>query len=282
MSKAVAADRPHFVAPSGACDSHCHVFGPDDRFPFVPGRDYYPPPAPKEAVFALHSALGLSRGVIVQGAEYGFDNSIVLDALAAAPDRYRGIAVMDPHAGDDDIERLHRGGMRGIRLSLVHGADRDPAALRRIAARIRPFGWHIEMHMEPEDVAVFADVIAGLPLAVVIDHMARIPPAGGVAHPAFPVLLDLLRHDNAWVKISGVERATPPPHLAVVPMAQALLAAAPDRVVWGSNYPHPKVDYRPDDAGLLGLVSLIAPNEADQKRLLVDNPARLYDFPAHR
>ena len=125
-----ATGRPAFQAPPGACDTHCHVFGPEERFPYEPGLDFYPAPAPREAVFALHAALGLSRGVIVQGAEYAYDNSVVLDAIAAAPDRYRGIAVMDPAASDAEIETLHRGGVRGVRISFVHGASRDLGALQ--------------------------------------------------------------------------------------------------------------------------------------------------------
>lgn len=278
MTRAVSENRPHFTAPEGACDTHCHVFGPDDRFPFALGHDYYPPPAPKETLFSLHSRLGLSRGVIVQGAEYAFDNSILLDALAAEPERYRGIAVMDPNSTDAEIDTLHRGGVRGIRVSLVHGADRDPAALRRIAARIAHWDWHLELHLEPGDIAEFAAVIASLAVPVVIDHMARIPAADGVNHPAFKALLALVQGDNGWVKISGFERNALPPHEAMLPMARALVAASPDRVVWGTNFPHPKLNYQPDDAVLLDLVPHFASDQAAQKRVLVDNPARLYGF----
>lgn len=278
MPASVSTRPPRFVAPPGACDSHCHVFGPEDRFPFEPGLSYYPPIASRETVFALHRALGLSRGVIVQGAEYAFDNSIVLDALAAARGNYRGIAVMDPNATDAEIRRLNDGGICGMRLSLVHGANRDPAALERIAGRIAPLGWHVELHLEPDDLAAYAPVLKALPVPVVIDHMARIAPDPGVAHPAFRALLQLLRNDKIWVKVSGIERVAPPPYEAVVPMARELLAAARDRIVWGTNFPHPKLNGTADDAGLLDVIPLFAPDAADQRRLLVDNPARLYGF----
>jgi 2-pyrone-4,6-dicarboxylate lactonase len=278
MPAAASPPKPHFVAPAGACDAHCHVFGPEQRFPYAPGQGYYPPPSPREALLALHAAMGLSRGVIVQGAEYAFDNGIVLDAIAAAPERYRGIAVLDPQASDAELERLHRGGVRGVRLSLLHGASGDPATWQRLATRIRPLGWHLELHLQPADIIRFSDAIAALPLPVVIDHIARIPAAGGISQPAFQALLELVRRDNGWVKISGLERITAPPYAAVVPLAKALLAAAPQRIVWGSDFPHPKLDYRPDDAALLDLIPLFAPDAADRQRLLVDNPARLYDF----
>ena len=270
--------KPRFVAPAGACDAHCHVFGPQHRFPYAPGQGYYPPPSTRETLLALHATLGLSRGVIVQGAEYGFDNSIVLDAIAAAPERYRGIAVMDPQASDAELERLHRGGVRGVRLSLLHGASGDPAAWQRLAQRVRPLGWHLELHLQPADIIRLSAAIAALPVAVVIDHIARVPAAAGLAQPAFQALLEVVRRDNGWVKISGLERITAPPYEAVIPLARALLAAAPARVVWGSDFPHPKLDYRPDDAALLDLIPLFAPDAADRQRLLVDNPARLYDF----
>jgi len=266
------------VVPPLACDSHCHVFGPEDRFPYKPGHDYYPPCTPREVLRDTHDALGLERGVIVQGAEYGYDNSVVLDAIAAAPTRYRGIAVMDPQASDTEIRRLHDGGMRGIRISLVHGAAGDAASLRRIAARIAPLGWHLEIHVEPSALADFAALIPTLPVPVVIDHMGGVSYADGVAQPAFQILLEIVQGRNGWVKISGIERRATPPYDLAVPLGRALIAAAPDRVVWGSNFPHPKIRELPDDAALLELVPRFTTDPTEQRRLLVDNPARLYEF----
>lgn len=267
-----------FAVPDGACDSHCHVFGPDSRFPVTPGMPYYPPSSPKEALFEMHDALGLSRGVIVQGATYGYDNAILLDAIAARPDRYRGIAVMDPQASDDEIARLDEGGVCGIRFSLLHGDSCQPDLWNDLARRIAPFGWHMEILLNPADLAEVGEVIRKLPVPVLLDHMARTSIAAGVTDPDFQTLLRLCGNENVWVKIANHEREAKPPYTDAVPMARALYEAAPDRVVWGSNFSHPNVRFQPVEAELLDLVPMFAGGEAGVRRVLVENPERLYGF----
>lgn len=274
---------PDFAAPPGACDAHCHVFGPAAKFPFAEGRSYTPPDAPYEAHVALQKTLGLSRAVIVQATCHGTDNRATLDAIARANGCYRGVAIVDESFTDRDFEALHAGGIRGVRFSFARHLSGPPdfGRVARVAERIRPLGWHLVLYLEAEDVVANAGTIAGFGMPVVIDHMGRVKAGNGVGQPEFQALLDLMKGEDFWVKICGAERISSagPPYHDAIPFAQALIAAAPDRVLWGTDWPHPNIEgVMPNDGDLMNLLALYAPDEAVRNRILVDNPARLYDF----
>ena len=272
--------KPAFRLPPGSCDAHCHVFGPADIFPYAAGRRYTPPGAPKAALAELHGRLGVSRAVVVQASCHGTDNRAMLDAIAVDPARLRGVAIVDEELADRDLAILHEGGVRGVRFNFVRhlGGAPDLAAFGRIIDRIKGLGWHVVLHLDAADIVPLAGLIARLPLPFVIDHMGRVDAAAGVEQPAFRALLEVARRDGCWIKVCGSERISPPPYVAALPFARALIAAAPERVLWGSDFPHPNLDHVVDEADLVDLVPLIAPDEAERQRLLVDNPARLYGF----
>jgi 2-pyrone-4,6-dicarboxylate lactonase len=273
--------RPRTRLPPGACDAHCHVFGPADRYPYAAERRYTPQDAPKEALAALHRRLGVERAVIVQASCHGTDNRAMLDAIAADPSRRRGVAIVDDTFAERDLEVLHQGGVRGVRFNFVRhlGGAPDIAVVRRVLERIESLGWHVVLHLDAADIAPLADLIAGLPVPFVIDHMGRVESAKGIEQSAFQALLDLARRDGCWIKVCGAERISPPPYAAALPFGRALIAESPDRVLWGSDFPHPNLDHVCDEADLVDLLPLFAPDAADRRRLLVDNPARLYGFP---
>ena len=276
---------PNFKAPPKACDSHCHVFGPSKIFPFAEGRSYTPPDSSFEAMQVLQKVLGIERAVIVQATCHGTDNTAALDAIARSKDRYRGVAIVDDTFSTNDFARLDEGGMRGIRFSFARhiGNAPDFGMVRRITEKVAPLGWHVVIYMEAPDIVDNADTLADLPLPVVIDHMGRVKTKDGVDQEAFQLLLGLLRDkDDFWVKICGAERISSvgAPFEDAVPFAQACIAVAPDRVLWGTDWPHPNIEgLMPNDGDLMNLLTLHAPNEADRNRILVDNPARLYGFP---
>jgi 2-pyrone-4,6-dicarboxylate lactonase len=277
--------RPRFRLPAGSCDAHCHVFGPAARFPYAPERSYTPPDAPSEALAALHRILGIERAVIVQASCHGTDNRATLDAIAASGGRYRGIAIVDQSFGDADYAALQAGGMRGVRFNFVKhlGGMPDLRIVHHVVDRIAPLGWHLVLHMDAADIAELAPLLRQLRLPFVIDHMGRVKATDGLAQAPFRALLDLVELDTCWVKLCGAERisAAGPPFADALPFARALLAAAPERVLWGTDWPHPNIaGAMPNDGDLVDLVPLIAPDEASQRRLLVDNPGRLYDFGA--
>ena len=271
-----------FALPPGACDAHCHVFGPADRFPFAPGRAYTPPDAGVEQLAALHERMGLSRAVLVQASCHGTDNSAMVDALERSGGRYAGVAMIDESCPDTELDRLHAAGGRGARFNFVaHLGGGDPDAFERTAYRVAPMGWHMVVHLDAGDIPAFADVLLKLPCPFIIDHMGRVPASAGLDQPPADALLRLLRDDRAWVKISGAERLTAggrPPYDDVVALARALIATAGDRVLWGTDWPHPNVRHMPDDGDLVDLLGAFAPDAAERNRILVDNPQRLYDF----
>ena len=274
---------PSFSLPAGSCDSHCHVFGPGAVFPYHPKRSYTPPDAPYEALTGLHETLGLDRAVIVQATCHGDDNRAMLDAIARAGGRYRGVAMIDGAIGDAELEALHDGGVRGVRLSFARHLSGPPdfSNVARIAARIAPLGWHLVLYLEAEDVVENADALGRLGIPVVIDHMARVRVADGLDQAPFQLLLGFLRDADFWVKISCAERlsVSGAPFADVVPFAAALIDAAPDRVLWGTDWPHPNmVGQVPDDGDLTDMLLAYAPDEELRRKILVDNPARLYGF----
>jgi predicted TIM-barrel fold metal-dependent hydrolase len=272
--------KPRFVLPPGACDAHCHVFGPAAKFPYAPGRRYTPADAPKEMLAALHRHLGIERAVIVQASCHGTDNAAMLDCIAADPKRYRGVAIVDDGFTDKDFDRLGAGGVRGVRFNFVRhlGGAPDMAVFNRVIDRIRARGWHVVLHVDAPDIIALSEMMRKLPLPFIVDHMGRVPSAAGVDQAPLRALIELSRLENCWIKVCGSERISMPPYTAAVPIAQALVRAAPGRVLWGTDFPHPNATHEADEADLVDLVPQFAPDALAQKQLLVDNPARLYGF----
>jgi len=261
--------------PPNACDAHCHVFGPAHVFPFAENRAYTPPDSGIDQFEALQERLGLSRAVFVQASCHGTDNSAMVDAIGHGNGRYAGVAMIDESFSDADVGRLHEAGVRGTRFNFVAhlGGAPELDVFWRIVERVVPFGWHIVLHFDAKDLPSYAELLDRMPCPFVIDHMARVPTSDGIDQAP--------NDERAWVKISGAERLTadgPPPYDDVVPFAQALIAAAPDRVLWGTDWPHPNVRHMPDDGDLVDLVAAFAPDEELRHRILVTNPEALYDF----
>jgi 2-pyrone-4,6-dicarboxylate lactonase len=268
--------------PVASCDAHCHVFGPADRFPYSPARKYDPADTPKETLARLHERLGVERAVIVQASAHGTDNRAMLDALAWRPHAYRGVAVVDDSFDDASLLGMHEAGVRAARFNFVAslGGYPDPAVFNAVIARIAPLGWHVVLHLKGPDLLKLEDTIRALPIPFVIDHMGRVDVALGLEQPAFKLLLDLMKDERAWVKLSGAERMAPHPYRLALPFAQALAAARPDRVLWGTDFPHPNLADAVNEDDLVALIPHIAADHAAQHLLLVDNPARLYGFAA--
>jgi len=272
-----------FVPPAGACDAHCHVFGPADRFPFAPDRAYTPPDSGIDDFAVLQARLGLSRAVFVQASCHGSDNAAMVDAIRRGRGRYAGVAMIDESFGEAEIGALHEVGVRGTRFNFVAhlGGAPELDSFWRIVERVVPFGWHIVLHFDAKDLPKYADLLDRMPTAFVIDHMARVDASAGVDQEPFQRLLELMADERAWVKISGAERITAagaPPYDDVVPYAQALIATAPQRVLWGTDWPHPNVRHMPDDGDLVDLLARFAPDEGTRNQILVANPERLYEF----
>ena len=272
-----------FTPPPGATDAHCHVFGPAHRFPFAPEATYTPPDAGIDDFEVLQQRLGLSRAVFVQASCHGTDNAAMVDALVRGNGRYAGVAMIDESFSDADISSLHDVGVRGTRFNFVAhlGGAPDLEVFWRLVNRVQPFGWHIVLHFDAKDLPSYAEMLDRMPCPYVIDHMARVDALAGLHQEAFGALLELLRDERAWVKVSGAERLSgsgAPPYDDVVPFAQALIDAAPDRILWGTDWPHPNVRQMPDDGDLVDLLAAFAPDERTRERILVSNPETLYDF----
>jgi 2-pyrone-4,6-dicarboxylate lactonase len=275
--------KPRFRPPAGAVDAHCHVFGPAAVFPFAPERKYTPCDAAKEQLFALRDLLGFERNVIVQATCHGNDNRALVDALAHSNGRARGVASVAAKVGNGELRALHEAGVRGVRFNFVRRlADFTPReVLMDIAERIAPLGWHVVVYFEAQDLPGLWDFFARLPTVVVVDHMGRPDVGQPVDGPQFERFVRLLReHPNIWSKVSCPERLTlsgPPGYDDVVAFAHRLVAEFPDRVLWGTDWPHPNLkSHMPDDGTLVDMIPRIAPTEELQRKLLVDNPMRLY------
>jgi 2-pyrone-4,6-dicarboxylate lactonase len=271
---------PNLKLPAGACDAHCHVFGPAAVFPYAPDRRYTPEDAPKEVLIALHDRLGLGRAVIVQASCHGADNRAMVDCLRSDPARFRGVCILDGKATDNSIADLHAAGVRGVRFNFVKhlGGAPDMAVFERVLAMVQPLGWHVVLHLDAPDIAELAPLIAALPMTAVIDHMGRTPARLGLDQPAFGEVLKLAALPHVWVKVSGAERIADPPFDAAIPFARALMQASPDRVLWGTDFPHPNLKHAVDEADLVDMLDRYG-DAAALHRLLVTNPARLYGFP---
>jgi 2-pyrone-4,6-dicarboxylate lactonase len=275
--------KPKYQPPPGACDAHCHIFGPGDIYPYAPDRSYTPPDAPLSRFKALQETLGLSRAVLVNASCHGSDNTVIVDAIAQSGGTYRGVANSDDSFTEKDFEKLHLAGFRGVRFNFVKhlGGMPDMGEFQRTLARIRPFGWHIDLHFDAGDLIEHDALLKSLPVPFIIDHMGRVPTKNGLGQEPFKLLLNLARtNEKCWIKISGSERiSSGPPFTDAVPFAQALIEAAPDRILWGTDWPHPNIaKHMPNDGDLVDLIPLMMPNASLQKRILVDNPHRLYEF----
>ncbi|HXQ50255.1 MAG TPA: amidohydrolase family protein [Stellaceae bacterium] len=274
--------KPRFRPPPGAVDAHCHVFGPEAKFPYAPERKYTPCDASKEKLIELRRFLGFARNVIVQASCHGSDNRALVDALETSNGEARGVAVVSPKISDGELAALDRAGVRGVRFNfLPRLVDATPHEVYLgIAERIKRMGWHTVVYFEAPSLDTITPFLKALPTTIVLDHMAVPDAKKGADHPDFRRFLALVAAmPNIWVKVTCPERisAQGPPYDDVVPFARALVEAFPDRVLWGTDWPHPNmVTHVPDDGQLVDMIPKFAPSAAQQKALLVDNPMRLY------
>lgn len=275
---------PKITPPPLSCDTQAHVFGPTAQFPYAPERGYTPPDAPIASFLRLLDTLGMERGVIVHGSAHGSDNSVTLHGISMAPDRLRGIAVIAPGTPDSELEAMAEGGIRGLRLSTMLKGAIGTDHLERMADRIKHLNWHIVIHVGGvAEIEELEPRLRKLPVDVVIDHLGRVRGGQGVDNPGFQALLRLLRETGTcWAKISSWYRLSDQgaPYGDMTPLAEALISTRADRIIWGSNWPHPILwDYpMPNDGELLDQFMAWAGDEATLKQILVDNPARLYGF----
>jgi len=282
--------KPRFKVPPGAVDAHCHVFGPAAKFPFAAERKYTPCDASKEQLFALRDHLGFSRNVIVQATCHGADNRAMVDALAYADGDARGVATVRRDVSDSELNALHQAGVRGVRFNfvkrLVDFTPRDE--LMEIANRIEKLGWHVVVYFEAADLPELWDFLTALPTTIVVDHMGRPDVTKPVDGGEFALFVQFMaEHRNVWSKVTCPERLSTSGPFAlngernayadVVPFARRLVETFPDRVLWGTDWPHPNLKgHMPDDGLLVDFIPHIAPTTALQRRLLVENPMRLY------
>ena len=274
--------KPKFKAPNGAVDAHCHVFGPADSFPYAPERKYTPCDAPKEKLFELRDYLGFSRNVIVQASCHGRNNDALVDALKSSNGLARGVAVINPDVTDAELKEMDDAGVRAVRFNFVKRlVDATPKdVFLKIANRIAKLGWHIVVYFEAPDLEELIPFLKQLPTTVVVDHMGRPDVTKGVDHPDFQCFVNLLKeNENFWTKVSCPERLTVagPPYDDVTPFGKYLVERFPDRVLWGTDWPHPNMkSHVPDEGVLVDVIPRIAVTTEAQQKLLVDNPMRLY------
>lgn len=272
---------PRLTAPPGACDTHMHVY--EDRFPLAPTATFKPPHSPVGDYLAMRRRIGVERTVVVQPSGYGFDNTCTLEAMAAMGPSARGIAVVGPGVTDEELDRLTKAGMRGIRYFMLPGGALPWETLETMAARVAEFGWHVQLQLDGRLLPEREALLKRLTGTLVIDHNGKFLEPVPPDHPSFKCLLRLVENGRTWVKLSApyeTSKAGPPLYADVGALAKALARAAPDRMVWASNWPHPSVprDQVPDDADLLDLLLDWAPDERVRRKILADNPARLYGF----
>ncbi len=275
--------KPSFKLPEGACDAHCHVFGPREIFPYHETSTYEPPDAGKERLKALHDHIDIDRAIIVQASCHGPDNRAMLDAIKWRGDQHwRGVCIANHTFSDKDFEDLHNGGVRGVRFNFVKHLGGAPNLdnMKNVLERVKQYGWHLVIHVNAEDIIEYESFFTQFDdMNIIVDHMGRVPTDKGVDQPAFKILLDFMQRENWWVKVSGSERISKagPPFYDAIPYAQKLISVAPDRILWGTDFPHPNIkEHMPNDGHLVDLLGLFSSNEAMIKKILVDNPNRLY------
>ena len=275
--------RPAFPMPPGACDCHAHVFGPQAQYPFSPERNYTPEDCTLEQYSALLDTLGIDRAVIVQGGAHGTDNRVTLDAIARLGlHRARGVAVIRPGLDEAALQTLHDGGMRGCRMSTVVRGGAGFEHLEALSAQTRPLGWHLVLHLKrSEELVELAPRLKRLQQPFIVDHLGHVLGSEGVDSPGFRALLGLLDTDRCWVKLASLYRSSslPHPYEDMLPLIHAVAARRPDRLLWGTNWPHPiNPVAMPNDGDLVDLIPLWLPDADVRRQMLVDNPARLYGF----
>lgn len=277
--------KPKVPAPPGSCDTHAHLFGPPHMYPYQPKRVYTPPAAPLQHYIAMLDTVGIDRAVMVTPNAHGTDNSVTFDAIAASNGRFRGVAKIDDGTSDDELERLHRCGFRGARFNCIAelGGRVDLAMFERCFDRMASFGWHVVFHVMPNGLLELRDWFRKIPIPVVIDHFARVEFADGIDQPAYKALLELMREDHVWSKICCADRqsATGYPYDDAIPFAEALIEVAPERLMWGTDWPHSSIfepGHTPNDGDLVDLMARLAPDMEIRRRIMVTNPARLYGF----
>jgi 2-pyrone-4,6-dicarboxylate lactonase len=282
--------KPRFQLPTGAVDAHCHVFGPGDQFPYAPERKYTPCDASKDQLFALRDHLGFDKNVIVQATCHGADNRALVDALLHSNGKARGVATVKRNVTDAELQAMHAAGVRGVRFNFVKRlVDFTPKdELLEIASRIAPMGWHVVIYFEADDLPELWDFFTALPTTVVVDHMGRPDVTKPVDGPEFALFMKFMReHSNVWCKVTCPERLSVSGPKAlngeqnayrdVIQFARHVVEQFPDRVLWGTDWPHPNLkDHMPDDGLLVDFIPHIAPRAEQQQKLLVDNPMRLY------
>ena len=275
---------PRFKPPPGACDCHVHVYGPADRFPFLPSHAERSFEAPKDALETMHQKIGMDRCVVVHVPAHGTDMTVTLDAMATSARQVRAVALVDDSIGDARLEELHTAGVRGVRYSpTLDGGPLNPVSVRRIADRIAAFGWHMLLHFKGDAILDYADLLDGLPIPFALDHFGGVDPAtGGTDQASFRLIEKHIKDDTGWIKTSAIEKISnqPYPFRDAAEIAGAFVSMAPDRVLWGTDWPHPGVGPQgsTNDGDLVDLISTYVHDPAIQQKLLVDNPARLYGF----
>jgi 2-pyrone-4,6-dicarboxylate lactonase len=283
--------RPKFAPPADSCDTHFHIFGPPETFPFLSTHEYTPPAAPLEHYRKMIDIIGIERAVVVQPSVHGLDNSATLDAIKNSNGKFRGVGRIDDQTSKDELKRLHEGGIRGVRFNLL---DRPRGnvkieVLDRCVDHAAELGWSVDLHIDMKNLLAQEERIRKMPTPVVIDHIARVKPTEGLSQPGFQLLLELAKLEHVWIKVSGADKICNTrvhtyfglPFVEVIPYARAVIAAAPERVVWGTDWPHSNnfsPGHTPNDGDLIDLLAEFAPDEATRNRILVDNPAALYDF----
>jgi 2-pyrone-4,6-dicarboxylate lactonase len=275
--------KPAFVPPPRSIDAHCHIFGPSALFPYVANRTYTPHDAPLDTFRRLQRHLGFSRAVIVQPACYGHDHKALLDALKRGGGKYRGVALLSPEIDAEDIQNLDNAGICGARINVLPhlGKKIGVDGIETIAALIKPYGWHLSVHVAGGAIIELSEVLRRLDLPVVIDHIARVNVQEGIEGRAFKTLLRLLDTGNVWVKLSGTDRIsmTPAPFADAIRLARHVAKHAPQRIVWGTDWPHPNItNTMPNDGQLVDLIPEIANSDVVQRLMLIDNPERLFKF----
>lgn len=273
--------RPRVQFPAGACDAHAHVFGPQDRFPYLPNAAYIPPDTLPQDYARMLSTIGCQRAVLVQPSVYGTDNSCMVAAMNSRVFNFRGVAVIEENVSDAELQALHCAGVRGVRINVASktaGLSMEQAP--RLAARIKELGWHMQFFLRIDQCPDFERNIAHLAVPCVIDHFGHVHAADGMQSPEFKTLLRLAQLPHVWFKLIGPYRISTqwPLYPDVAPLARALVAAAPDRCVWGTDWPHPNAAYMPNDGDLADALGDWLPDAAARRKVLVDNPGRLYDY----